>query len=254
MKWILMLFSIITLKTCDSSNMQKSNTMLNNTYSVKMLNGKRVSEFKLTIAFNDSTKQVSGFSGCNRFFGSYTIEDATLRIRSLASTRKMCSPKFNTIESDMLDQLSRVNALVLENDVLKLLEEDNVLLKAEKKDTSPLMSFEYLQQSRGNFQSIKINKKTISIQNKRAGDIIKIKCHDEQWQKLVTEIENVKLENIPNLEAPSQKRFFDGAAIAKLKVIYEGKTYETSSFDHGNPHPAIANLVKEILSIAQNIE
>ena len=66
--------------------------------------------------------------------------------------------------------------------------------------------------------------------------------------------ENVKFENMPLLEAPSQKRFFDGAAIAKLKVTFDGKTYETPSFDHGNPHPDITNLVKEILSIAQNVE
>jgi hypothetical protein len=64
----------------------------------------------------------------------------------------------------------------------------------------------------------------------------------------------VNVENIPNLKAPSEKRFYDGAAIATLSIVYNGETYTTPSFDHGNPPNEIAELVKEILSISENIE
>ncbi|WP_299556757.1 META domain-containing protein [Seonamhaeicola sp.] len=254
MKWILMLFSIITIKTCDNSNTQKANSMLNDTYDIVALSGKDVSEFELTIAFADSTKKVSGFSGCNRFFGSYTIENNTIKFGPLASTQKMCPPKFMNIESDLTEALGKSNTFLKARDTLKLYEQDTVLIEAKKQGASPSVLFEYLQHSRNSFQHIKINRKSVSVQNKREGDLTGIVCTKEQWQKIMEASENVKFENMPLLEAPSQKRFFDGAAIAKLKVTFDGKTYETPSFDHGNPHPDIANLVKEILSIAQNVE
>lgn len=255
MKWILILFSVITMKTCDNQSVQKQVTMLNDTYNITTLNSKDVSEFKLNIAFNNSTKQVSGFSGCNRFFGSYTIEGKTLKLGPLASTRKMCPPEFNTIENEMLDILSKEITFSKENSFLRLLENKILLIEAVKKETrNQSMSFEYSQHSRGIYQNISINKKSITIKNKREGDVIGTGCSEEQWQKIMDAIEDIDIENIQNLEAPSQKRLYDGAAIAKLKVTFEGKIYETPIFDHGNPHAEIANLVKEILSIAQNIE
>ena len=62
------------------------------------------------------------------------------------------------------------------------------------------------------------------------------------------------IEQIPNLKAPTENRFFDGAAIANLKISYKGTIYESASFDHGNPPKEIEPLVKEILSISENIE
>ncbi|WP_248724806.1 META domain-containing protein [Seonamhaeicola sp. ML3] len=252
MKWILMLFSVMALKTCDNSNGQKQNTMLNDTFNITTLNGNDVSEFNLNITFNDSTKQVSGFSGCNRFFGSFGTIDNGLRFGPIGSTRMMCSPKFNDVESKMLDALSKVNLFSVKGDTLIFSNGDRVLMEATKQDLA--ISLEYNQHSRNSFQVIQINEKSISVQNERNGSITKMGCTDEQWDKLINLIKTINIETLSSLDAPSQKRLFDGAAIAKLKVTLNGKTYETPSFDHGNPNTAITNLVKEILSIAQNIE
>ncbi|MFY0713413.1 META domain-containing protein [Seonamhaeicola sp. NFXS20] len=254
MKWILILFSIITLKTCNNTSLEQNTTMLNNNFSITTLNGTNVSAFNLTISFNDSTKQVSGFSGCNRFFGSYTIKNNTIKLGPLASTRKMCMPKLNSVESKLLDALTKANHFTIKNDTLILLEEENKLLTAVKKDFYESVSFEYTQHSKGRFQLIKVNKKTITIQNKRAGTITKTDCNEIQWQKIINAFKLVNTDSISSLKAPSNKRLFDGAAIAKLTVTFDGETYETPSFDHGNPHPNIANLVKEILSLTQNVE
>ncbi|RED50464.1 META domain-containing protein [Seonamhaeicola aphaedonensis] len=255
MKWILMLFTIISLKTCDNSGILNQNIMLNGTYNIITLNGKDISEFELTIAFNDSTEQVSGFSGCNRFFGPYTIDRNTLKLGPLASTKRMCSPKFNDVESKILDALLKLNSFSVDDDILKLLGDNNILIQAIKLENDSLsISFEYTTHSRGNFQNIKVNEKSISVQNKRNGSIIKYTCDNEQWKKLMESTKTINIKAIQNLEAPSQKRLYDGAAMATLKIIYDGKTYITPTFDHGNPHPEIVNLVKEILSTAQNIE
>jgi hypothetical protein len=39
---------------------------------------------------------------------------------------------------------------------------------------------------------------------------------------------------LKDLKIPTEKRFYDGAAIANLKIIYKGVN-ETPSFDHGSP-------------------
>jgi hypothetical protein len=116
------------------------------------------------------------------------------------------------------------------------------------------MTIEYSAHSRGTYKNIIINKKQISIENKRDESPIIKTCTEAHWEKLLEALTSVTIENLPDLKAPSEKRFFDGAAIAKLKITYDGKLYETSSFDHGNPPQEIAELVKEILSISENIE
>ena len=74
---------------------------------------------------------------------------------------------------------------------------------------------------------------------------------DADWKELVTEFQKTKLEEISNLKDPTQKRFYDGAAIANLKIRYQDKNYETVAFDHGFPPTAIEKLVNKIVSLAK---
>ena len=74
---------------------------------------------------------------------------------------------------------------------------------------------------------------------------------DADWKELVTEFQKTNLEEIPNLKDPTQKRFYDGAAIANLKIRYQDKNYETVAFDHGFPPTAIEKLVNKIVSLAK---
>lgn len=113
---------------------------------------------------------------------------------------------------------------------------------------------EYTAISRGFYSHIIINKKLVSIENKRDEKPTTKTCSKANWEALLKALSSVDIENIPNLKAPSEKRFFDGAAIANLKIIYNGKPYETPSFDHGNPPTEVVELVKETLSISENIE
>ena len=71
---------------------------------------------------------------------------------------------------------------------------------------------------------------------------------------LISEFQKVDLEEIPNLKAPTEKLFHDGAAMANLKVTYKGKTYESQTFDNGFPPEKIKNLVNTILSFSKKKE
>jgi len=82
----------------------------------------------------------------------------------------------------------------------------------------------------------------------------KIVISDADWKELVSGFQKINLEQLPNLKDPTQKRFYDGAAIANLKIRYQDKNYETVAFDHGVPPVEIESFVKKIVSLAKEKE
>ena len=81
-----------------------------------------------------------------------------------------------------------------------------------------------------------------------------IDISDNDWKEIIGYFEKIDLEEIPTLKDPTQKRFYDGAAIANLKIRYQDKNYETVAFDHGFPPAKIEKLVNKIVSLAQEKE
>ena len=81
-----------------------------------------------------------------------------------------------------------------------------------------------------------------------------VKISDADWNELLVLFEKTNLEAFPDLKDPTQKRFYDGAAIADLKVRYQDKNYETVNFDHRNPPVEIENLVNKIVALADEKE
>ena len=132
MKLILILFSLIALKTCDNTNKTEGINLedLEGSYLINTVLESDVADSKLTIQFNSETKQVSGFSGCNRFFGSFTLDENILTLGPLASTKMMCRGKANTIEAKLLDQLSNVNSFSIKDHVLTLKADGKELVTA----------------------------------------------------------------------------------------------------------------------------
>ena len=93
----------------------------------------------------------------------------------------------------------------------------------------------------------------VSISKDRNGNDkpVAAEISDKDWEELVGYFETVDLDSLATLKAPTEKRFYDGAAIADLKVTYSDKTYQTESFDHGFPPVAIKKLVDKINSFAK---
>ena len=71
---------------------------------------------------------------------------------------------------------------------------------------------------------------------------------------MVTAFGKINLEEIPKLKDPTQKRFYDGAAIANLKIRYQDQYFETTDFDHGFPPKEIEKLVNKIVALAKEKE
>ncbi|WP_298238697.1 META domain-containing protein [uncultured Algibacter sp.] len=263
MKFIIAILSIIILRCCWGpseyqvmQSLQLNDSImkeLNGTYKITNLHNADVSSFELNITFNKDTKGVNGFSGCNRFFGSYTLDNEKLKFDSLGSTRMSCQDDANNIEAQLLKALESANTILFNEEGFSLFK-NKILLLSAIKETQIILNFEYTASSRGYYKNIKINKKQILVSNKRGNEPKSNVCSKSNYNKLIEFAKKIEINNLPNLEPPSKNHQFDGAPLARLNITYNGDTYETQSFDHGNPHITIASLVKEILSIAENIE
>ena len=112
---------------------------------------------------------------------------------------------------------------------------------------------EYTANTRGFYRKVFIENKTVTVSKDREGkdNPPALKISDADWKELIAGFQEVDLEGLPNLKAPTEKRFYDGAAIAELKITYKGKTYQSASFDHGNPPKEIKILVTKINSFVK---
>jgi hypothetical protein len=110
---------------------------------------------------------------------------------------------------------------------------------------------EYSAVSRGVYKKIVVHNKMVSVTNGRDAQPKEKKIDDAKWKQLVTEFSKIKLENIPTLKAPTEKRFYDGAAIGNLTITQDQKTYQTKGFDHGFPPAEIEKLVNLLTDFAK---
>lgn len=112
---------------------------------------------------------------------------------------------------------------------------------------------EYVANTRGYYQKVTIEKQMVSVSKERSGNdkIVPTKITDADWKELIAIFQEVNLDEIKDLKSPTEKRFYDGAAIAKLTITYKGTTYEAPSFDHGFPPYEIKTLVNKINSFVK---
>ena len=117
-------------------------------------------------------------------------------------------------------------------------------------------TLQYTASTRGFFQKIVVINQKVTISRDRNGEKFpeEIAISDKDWKEIIGYFEKIDLEKVPTLKDPTQKRFYDGAAIANLKIRYQDKNYETTDFDHEFPPAEIEKLVNKIVSLAKEKE
>ena len=114
---------------------------------------------------------------------------------------------------------------------------------SQKKTDMTSTVIEYSAVSRGYYKKIVVQNQSVLVTNGRDAQTVENKIDDAKWKQIVAEFEKINLDNIPTLKAPTEKRFYDGAAIGNLKITQNQKTYETQGFDNGFPPKEIEKLV-----------
>jgi hypothetical protein len=74
----------------------------------------------------------------------------------------------------------------------------------------------------------------------------KISLTTEQWNELKVLVNKIQLSSIQELEAPSTASSADRALIASLTINTGSNTYESSTFDHGNPPDELKKLIERL--------
>ena len=122
---------------------------------------------------------------------------------------------------------------------------------SQKKTDMTGTQIEYTAMSRGLYKRIVVQDQKVSITNGRDTEAIVSEIDNAKWNKIVSEFEKISLDSLPDLKAPTEKRFYDGAAIGNLKIIQNPKTYETKGFDNGFPPKKIEKLVNLLTDFAK---
>lgn len=111
----------------------------------------------------------------------------------------------------------------------------------------------YTANTRGFYQKITIQNQEISVSRERdsADKGVTSKISDADWKELVGYFEKIELDSLSTYKDPTQKRVYDGAAIAELIINYQEKEYQTKNFDHGYPPVEIEKFVNKLVSLVK---
>lgn len=106
----------------------------------------------------------------------------------------------------------------------------------------------YVANTRGFYEYINISKEHILFSVDRdLKKVDKVACSKKDWDTILSLLSNIELAKISELEPPSKKFQFDGAAMATLELKTIKQQVKTPIFDHGNPPEIIAKLVAKVL-------
>jgi len=122
--------------------------------------------------------------------------------------------------------------------------------KSELQKESKNITFEYEANTRGSYLKRVVKEDGAYATIERGGSLDQKSLSKTDWDALLTIASKVDVAKIQDLKAPSDARFYDGAKMANLRVIYNEKTYESATFDHGNPPAEIKDLVNKILEVS----
>jgi hypothetical protein len=120
----------------------------------------------------------------------------------------------------------------------------------QKKSNGNSLKIEYKAYSKGFYQTITAENQIVFVAKTSDDKPVAFKLSVADWNSFKTIVQEMNVQSMPNWNAPSDKRLFDGAASASLKITKEGKTFESQSFDHGNPPSEIKKMITKILSFA----
>lgn len=122
---------------------------------------------------------------------------------------------------------------------------------SQKANDMTSTQMEYSAVSRGIYKVILVQNKTVLVTNGRNTPPVESKINDAKWKEIVAAFSKINLESIPTLKGPTEKRFYDGAAIGNLKIVQNQKIYETAGFDNGYPPKEIEKLVNLLVDFTK---
>jgi heat shock protein HslJ len=102
--------------------MEERADQLNGTrWNLASINGNPAIEGRNPAGLAFAEGKVTGSTGCNRMFGSYSLTNGQLALSGLGSTRMACTPELNQQEQHFLQALGAIESYTIADDQLTLL-------------------------------------------------------------------------------------------------------------------------------------
>jgi hypothetical protein len=165
--------------------------------------------------------------------------------------------KLITILSTLLITLTSCNCQKKATDAGLVGEKSENTIVSEKPsamtENQDLPLIVYESSSRGYFRMITIEGRRIYVQSARAAKPVFWELKPEDYKAIENDYKAINVKELPNLKAPSEKRFYDAAPITSLKVTIGEDIFLTPDFDGGTPPAHIEKLVNTLLRIAEKL-
>lgn len=133
----LLSFTLLLFVFFTSCNSTKTTTMttqdLTGSYTVKTLKGKTIRTVHPKFSFDEKEKTINGNTGCNSFFGNFSVENDAIHFSQMGVSEMYCSEEgIMDLEREFLDALNNTQKVTLKDKVIyfysesgeKLLEAD----------------------------------------------------------------------------------------------------------------------------------
>ena len=140
-KFITIVVIALLITACDETKKVVNvteNVQLSGAYRISSISNKAVSENAPFINFIALEKTIRGNTGCNNFFGNYTIDLYALSFNDIGSTEMACEQPIMDVENAFLQALRNTGSYDIENSVLTLYSKNDqsIILVAIKKTVS----------------------------------------------------------------------------------------------------------------------
>jgi len=140
-KFITIVVIAFLITACNGSKKvidETGNFQLSGAYRISSISNKAVSGNAPTLNFIELEKTIRGNTGCNNFFGNYTIDHSALSFNDISSTEMACEQPIMDVENAFLQALRNTGTYDIENSVLTLYSKSdrNIILVAIKKTAS----------------------------------------------------------------------------------------------------------------------
>ena len=125
---MLLIFSCSSVKNQADAKKEKSISIKGTSWTLSRFPDFKMEDLKnnATLFFSDSTNKINGFSGCNGFGGTYTVNGSALKMGEILGTLRACMPGMKT-ESTFYKALNNTDHYKISGGKLVLLQGTKVL-------------------------------------------------------------------------------------------------------------------------------
>ena len=127
MKYFYSVAALLLVLGCADTEQTSQAPLLGTTWNLAEMNNEKIQHPGPTIPhLRFEAERVSGNDGCNNFFGSYTLDEDSLRFGMLASTRMAC-PHIEGFEMIFNTMLSITTRYLINGNKLELFDNDKLI-------------------------------------------------------------------------------------------------------------------------------